>query len=526
MDFSNPKLLFFSPLLAIVLHELVLRRVEVDHLAIPIIVTTWFAYAILAFQADLVTASLVAASFWVPLWLYIGAYRTIFHPLRNYPGPFFARISKWWVVKQNWDTNLHFHRAQQRLQKEYGDYVRTGPRELTIFDVDAIPALLGSQSKASKGPLFDILETSLHLNRDKQFHRQRRRIWDNAFKATLSDYAVKIDEFTAQLLTRLRDQAGSPVPLLETMTFFSYDVMADLAFGKPFGFIKGEQSDVAASILKAMTGSLAAFGLLQHVSWFMNTLEKATFFLGPMKEWSNWSVSQMQKRMAVKDAKSDLVSHLIANTSNDNAGRALLYGESRLIVSAGGETTSTALTFIFMHLATHPKYIYALRKEFRANEALYSCQRPLPLIDAIINESMRMWPSVFFPSQRITPPEGLTVQGHFIPGDMIVQIPPFALHRDPRHFVRPEEFVPERWLDRPELVLRKEAFIPFATGPYNCAGKGLAMMELRSVVSRVVNEFDVKVLEGFDEREYWEGIKDHFTAGAPRVDVRFVGVNE
>jgi cytochrome P450 len=177
-----------------------------------------------------------------------------------------------------------------------------------------------------------------------------------------------------------------------------------------------------------------------------------------------------------------------------------------------------------MHLATRPEYMYALRKEFRANESTYHCQRPLPLLDAIINESMRMWPSVFFPAQRVTPPEGLTINGHFIPGDMIVQIPPFALYHDSRNFAKPDEFIPERWIDRPELILRKDAFIPFMTGPYSCAGKGLAMMELRSVVGRVVNEFDVKVPEAFDEGKYWEGIKDHFTAGAPKQDVRFVRV--
>jgi cytochrome P450 len=226
----------------------------------------------------------------------------------------------------------------------------------------------------------------------------------------------------------------------------------------------------------------------------------------------------------VKDAKPDLVSHLIAHTSNDATGRALLYSESRLIISAGSETTSSALTFIFMHLATHPAYMYALRKEFRANESTYHCQRPLPLLDAIINESMRMWPSVFFPAQRVTPPEGLSINGHFIPGDVIVQIPSFTLYHDARNFVRPDEFIPERWIDRPELILRKETFMPFMTGPYNCAGKGLAMMELRSVVGRVVSEFDVEVPEGFVAEGFWEAIKDHFTAGAPKVDVSFVKV--
>ncbi|KAF2034994.1 cytochrome P450 [Setomelanomma holmii] len=511
-----------GPLAAVTLHELILRRAEVDHLALSIIVTSIVAYFTIFLYAGFLPATTLSASFWLPLWSYIGIYRAYLHPLRKYPGPFGARLSKWWTVKQNWDTDLHFHRRLQDLQTEYGDYVRTGPRELTIFDVDAIPAILGGQSKTSKGPLFDIMDKSLHLNRDKQFHRQRRRIWDNAFKASLSDYAPKIEEFTQQSLTRLRKQEGNPVPLLEYMTYYSYDVMAALAFGKPMGFIKGEQSDVGASILKTMTGSLYAFGLLHHMPWLMNTLGVLTSLAGPMKEWTDWSVSRMKARIAVKDAKPDLISHLIANTPDTSAGHTLLYGESRLIISAGSETTSSALTFIFMHLATHPEYLHALRKEFRAHASTYHCQSPLPLLDAIVFESMRLWPSVFFASQRVTPPEGLRLKNHFVPGNMIVQVSPFVLSRDPRNFVEPNDFIPERWLDRSELVLRKEAFIPFSTGPYSCAGKGLAMMELRSVVGRVVSEFDVVLPVGFEPEAFWEGIRDHFTAGAPRVDVRFV----
>jgi len=126
MDLDSPELLLVGPLCAVTLHELVLRRIEVDHLAIPIIVTACGAYATLAYYSNLGTASLLISSFWVPLWLYISTYRAFFHPLRRFPGPFGARLSKWWTVKQNWGTNLHFHRAQQRLQKQYGDYVRTG----------------------------------------------------------------------------------------------------------------------------------------------------------------------------------------------------------------------------------------------------------------------------------------------------------------------------------------------------------------------------------------------------------------
>jgi cytochrome P450 len=364
--------------------------------------------------------------------------------------------------------------------------------------------------------------------------------------SALSDYAPRIEEFTRQFLDRLREEEGKYVPLLNYMTYYAYDVLAALAFGKPMGFINGEANEFSTRILKLMTSSLTAFGLLHHMPWLMNTLGIITSLAGPLKEWKDFTVNQMEARIAVsciifrsnsvavpvegtnmlqlKDAKPDMVTHLIDNTPNNGAGRALLHSESRLTMSAGSETISSALTFVFMQLATQPAYMQALRKEIRANEATYHCEGPLPLLDAVIQESMRLWPSVYFASQRVTPPEGLTIGTHFIPGNMLVQIPPFVLNRDPRNFVNPDKFIPERWLDRPELVLWKDAFMPFSTGPYNCAGKGLAMMELRSMISRVVKEFDVVLPDDCKEEIYWGGIRDHFTAGPPKQNVKFVKV--
>lgn len=179
-----------------------------------------------------------------------------------------------------------------------------------------------------------------------------------------------------------------------------------------------------------------------------------------------------------------------------------------------------------MQLATHPEYMRAVRKEFRENAMHYNCQRSLPFLDAVIHESMRLWPSIFFASQRVTPPEGLTINDRFIPGNMIVQMPLFPIYRDARNFVQPDEFIPERWTDRPDLVLNRQAFMPFLMGPYSCVGKGLAMMELRSVTGRVANEFDIVLPNDFVAETYWDGILDHFTAGPPSQKVIFMRAKE
>ena len=107
-----------------------------------------------------------------------------------------------------------------------------------------------------------------------------------------------------------------------------------------------------------------------------------------------------------------------------------------------------------------------------------------------------------------------------------MQMPPFAIFRDPRNFVKPDEFLPERWTSKPELVLNKNAFIPFSIGPYNCVGKTLANMKLQIVIARVVNEFDIRLPDGFVAEQYWDGIRDQFTAGPPESQSFFCYISE
>jgi hypothetical protein len=124
---SVPTVVFvFAPLSAVILHEFILRRMEVDHLTLSILGLSVTAYSVLVYYTGFIAATLVTSSFWVPLWLYIGGYRAFFHPLRNYPGPSGAKLSRWWTIKQTWDSNLRYYLVLQRLQSQYGDYVRTG----------------------------------------------------------------------------------------------------------------------------------------------------------------------------------------------------------------------------------------------------------------------------------------------------------------------------------------------------------------------------------------------------------------
>jgi hypothetical protein len=113
-------------LLAIALHELVLRRVEVDHLVLHGIAICTAGFWILVHYIGFSDAFVRSTVFWGSLAVWTLLYRAFWHPLNQFPGPFGAKLSKWWTSKKTWSTQWHMHHVHQALQAEYGDYVRTG----------------------------------------------------------------------------------------------------------------------------------------------------------------------------------------------------------------------------------------------------------------------------------------------------------------------------------------------------------------------------------------------------------------
>lgn len=109
-------------------------------------------------------------------------YRTLFHRLRHFPGPFMARISTFYM------TFLSFKRGQiyqdvQALHQKYGDYVRVGPSEISIADPAAFNAVHSATSQCERGPWYNILNptVSLQMVRERKEHARRRKAWDRAF---------------------------------------------------------------------------------------------------------------------------------------------------------------------------------------------------------------------------------------------------------------------------------------------------------------------------------------------------------
>lgn len=66
----------------------------------------------------------------------------------------------------------------------------------------------------------------------------------------------------------------------------------------------------------------------------------------------------------------------------------------------------------------------------------------------------------------------------------------------PKCFVRPDELIPERWTTKPDLIINKKGYMLFNVGTCSFVGRQLALMEVRTVIVKLLYELDIAFASG------------------------------
>lgn len=67
------------------------------------------------------------------------------------------------------------------------------------------------------------------------------------------------------------------------------------------------------------------------------------------------------------------------------------------------------------------------------------------------------------------------------------------MNHDEKLFNDPEAFIPERFLsERSAETQNPFAYVPFSAGPRNCIGQKFAILEIKSIVSKLIRNFEFK----------------------------------
>ncbi|OLN94203.1 putative sterigmatocystin biosynthesis P450 monooxygenase stcS-like protein 2 [Colletotrichum chlorophyti] len=196
-----------------------------------------------------------------------------------------------------------------------------------------------------------------------------------------------------------------------------------------------------------------------------------------------------------------------------NAGRTALDDDylrimtrnMRMFFFAGYDSSAATMVYCIHNISSRPEVLRRVRAE---HDEVFgpepgaaparileepSLLNALPYTQACVKESLRLFPPAGGIRQGCADLVLRNAEGETFPTEGIaVSMLHWAIGRNPKFWVRPDEFLPERWLVEPghELYPPKGGWRIFEYGPRLCVGQQLVMTEAKAVLACVAREFD------------------------------------
>lgn len=445
-----------------------------------------------------------------------------FHPLRSIPGPWINSLTEVPAALALVKGDQHIY--YQALHDKYGPVVRVSPNEISFLSTEARQEIYGLRKgglNMEKSPIFLGAvgavdgETGVSLALNAAHLRQRRALGYLFTNSALLRFEglmkLQVQKFIA-VMERNALQ-GEPVNVSSWYTYLAFDIMGDLCFAEPFGCLdratNTEWSTSVINVFVAATWTQAIRRLSGTGTWLESLM---TRLLVPPKA-SEWRMTHLQnsrertlRRLAsAEQDHADFMYHILNSESKSSLSHNEIILNMALFISAGTDTTATALSGWTYFVCTHRDVYRRLVEEVRGSlvtqdDIRWENVRHLSYLEATIQEALRLFPPSPASQQRVVPRGGATIDGYFVPAGTTVAVPPWVSTHSALHFHEPEAFRPERWLDTNARYSEDhhDASLPFGTGPRVCIGRNLAHMEMRLITANMLWNYDM----GLDEEKY------------------------
>ena len=168
-----------------------------------------------------------------------------------------------------------------------------------------------------------------------------------------------------------------------------------------------------------------------------------------------------------------------------------LIDEILILFTAGHETTSNALTFIFQLLALHPEWqdkIYDEIQHIRSTTSdVMTLVTSAKICQQVIEEGMRLYPPAYFIDRVNKTTE--TFDGMTFEAGSNLLFSVYEIHRNPKLWEAPEAFLPDRFAEGGRQY--SSQYFPFGAGPRKCIGNNFAMFEMIIAVGELVSQYRI-----------------------------------
>lgn len=332
---------------------------------------------------------------WLALayWTIVIVYRIFLSPLRNVPGPFFGRFSIGW---QLWHTlRGNYYIAAQEVHQKYGELqapypvyssspidfglsgscVRISHVEVSVSGPESVKTILMRPlNKHTWYKIFAIPDSSWvnqmsELNAQRFITFQKKIAGGYALSSVLKaeteiDHAIEKFEDQMNLIIA----SGCSIKLDVWFTYFAFDVVGQITFSQPFGFLK-QGKDIEKCI--ATSHRLVPYlSIMAHFYQYHDILMSNPFMawldLQPMKHVMNTTKQAVQEREKNKRARNDMIEHWRSQKHSEPITERELLATANANVAAGADTVASELQAFFYLVLRNPGCLRRMRDELDA----------------------------------------------------------------------------------------------------------------------------------------------------------------
>ncbi|KAH6879893.1 isotrichodermin C-15 hydroxylase [Thelonectria olida] len=427
-------------------------------------------------------------------------YNIWFHPLRKYPGP-------WWLAASRIPYTISVLRGTairevKELHEKYGHVVRINPDTLSFTSSQAWPDIYGPKRPGGRGniprdPTYYMKPGKAIF--DKESHRRlvTCKLAPSLHEVHLQKYATL---FISKLQESRHESSTGVVDLARWINLLTTDIAGAFVLGESFGGLQGGQIH---PWLGTIAWNVRIFTFIRELSRYPGVLRAidSCWPRSKEREEESFMARSIAKRIVKGTDRHDLLC-IVEASGEERVPSDEMEAMAMLFVIAGSETTASLLTGSVHLLLKHPlvlqKLTSILRKQFRSSSdmTLFALQG-LEYLNAVLQESLRLYPPAPGNLFRRTAAEGHVVMGKAIPSHTSLTMHLWAANRSPLNFHMPDHMVPERWMKpRPAEFENddRDVMKPFGVRPQDCPGKSFAWAEMRLILARMLWHFDFKLV--------------------------------
>ena len=360
------------------------------------------------------------------------------------------------------------------IREVYG----TDPDVFEPFAVQTLVPILGA------GSIF-ALTGSEHRRERKllmpMFHGDRMR----TYGASMCQQALDLAQ---------RELPSGRVQTLPLMTDISYGVIVRNIIGGTSGQALADLIGASKAMVRALH-PLLLFSARTHVSFLglspWDRLRKAKAELCRQIE------VQIDHRRSGRVEYDDILSLLCQSTYEDGQPmtREHICDEMMTFLFAGHETTALSLTWAMYHLHRHPAVRDRLLRELDSIEGTPAELAAAPYLKACIQETLRIHPIATETLRKLNQP--MVLGEYRLPAGHGVAMATVLAHYNPQVYPDPEEFRPERFLERSYSPF---TYMPFGGGHRRCVGAAFASYEMAMVLGTLLRQFQFELVEAAEVR--------------------------